>query len=404
MRLAVKPFLETPPDRVAIERQDLGQHADRFLHRIDDQTGDAGVDDLGHRAATEGEHRRAASHGFDHRQPERFRPVDREQQRPGLAQELALGALVDLADEFHARLVEQRFDLLAEIGFVDLVDLGGDLDGDSACARDADGAVGPLLGRDAAEECHIVAARMVVGLEQIGGYPVIHRGDEVRAGDRPSLRVGDRHQGHVAKADIERLEVGEVLPAVGRRHGPTSHVPKQRKVKLVDVEMQDVEILRIAADPVEHEHVVGDRVVDIGVETQRHRRAADQVGGGDRVPAGKQRHLVALPHQLIREVGYNSLGSAIKPRWHALDERTNLRNFHVSWLQQRPGTGRERGAARKVPSNRLTVTQAVPRGSSLRRRPRLTTGDLGTPRIRPGMLYGRVFPTAPCPAPPTWVR
>src|SRR5437868_1787571 len=122
------------------------------------------------------------------------------------------------------------------------------------------------------------------------------------------------------------------------------------------MEMQDIEILRITADPVEHEHVVGDRIVDIGVEPQCHRRATDQVGGGDRVPAGKQRHLVTLSHQFIREVGYNSLGSAIKSWWHALDERTNLRNFHVSWLQQRPGTGRERGAARKVPSNRLTVT------------------------------------------------
>ena len=164
--------------------------------------------------------------------------------------------------------------------------------------------------------------------------------------------------------------------------------------------MQDVEILRIAADPVEHEHVVGNRVVDIGVETQRHRRATDQVGGGDRVPAGKQRHLVALPDQLIREVGYNSLGSAIKPRWHALDERTNLRNFHVSRLQQRPGTGRERGAARKVPSNRRTVTAS---GLAVRRCSGWTTTvDNRPPSARPGS--GRASCTAafsrPLPAQP----
>ena len=209
-----KSFLETSADRTTIERQHLRQHPDRLLHRVDDHAGDPFVDDLGHRAATKGEHRRAAGHRLDHRQSERLRPVDREQQRSRLAQKFALRTFVDLADILHARLIEQRRDLLAEISFVDLVDLGSDLDRDSESARDPDRAIGPLLGRDAAEKGDVPAAWTIGGLEQVERKAVMHRGDEIGVGDRLALRVRDRHQRHIVEADVERLEVGKVLPPV----------------------------------------------------------------------------------------------------------------------------------------------------------------------------------------------
>ena len=55
------------------------------------------------------EPRRKASTGVPHAiasiidQPERFRPIDRKQQRQRLAEKFALVPLVDLADEFDAR-------------------------------------------------------------------------------------------------------------------------------------------------------------------------------------------------------------------------------------------------------------------------------------------------------------
>ena len=73
-----KPLLESLPHRAPIERERLGQHPDRLVHGADDQAGDAVVDDLGHGTATEGENRRAAGHGLDHRQSERLQPVDGE--------------------------------------------------------------------------------------------------------------------------------------------------------------------------------------------------------------------------------------------------------------------------------------------------------------------------------------
>ena len=90
------------------------------------------------------------------------------------------------------------------------------------------------------------------------------------------------------------------------------------------------------AYPVEHQHVIGDRVADIAVEAQCHGRAAHQLGSGDGVRAREQGHLVTQSDQFIREIGNNSLGPAIKPRRHALHKRRDLRNFHVFLLQ---GTG-----------------------------------------------------------------
>ena len=100
-------------------------------------------------------------------------------------------------------------------------------------------------------------------------------------------------------------------------------------MKLVDVEMQNVEFFRELTHPVEHQHVIGDRVTDVPVETQCCGRAAHELGSGDGVRACEQGHLVTQSDQLIREIGNNSLGPAIKPRRHALHKRRDLRNFHA---------------------------------------------------------------------------
>ena len=138
-----------------------------------------------------------------------------------------------------------------------------------------------------------------------------------------------RHQRHVSKPNIERLEVGKVLPAVNCCQRPIGHLVKQRKMKLIDMEMQDVKFFSEAAYPVEHQHVIGDRITDVPVETQCCGRAAHELGSGDEVRACEQGHLVTQSDQLIREIGNNSLCPAIKPRRHALHKRRNLRNFHV---------------------------------------------------------------------------
>ena len=155
-----KALFETLTHLFPIERNDARQRRDRLFHGFDDGAGDAVLDDLRHRAAAKSQDRRAAGHRLDHGEPERLRPVDREQQRLRVAQELRLLVVVDLADEFDAAAVEQRFDLGLEIGLVGAVHLGGDLERNAQRARDGDGAVGTFLRRDAAEKGEVAAARL----------------------------------------------------------------------------------------------------------------------------------------------------------------------------------------------------------------------------------------------------
>src|SRR5690606_29969276 len=166
--------------------------ADGLLDAVHHVAGYAVLDDLGNRAVPEGKHRRAAGHGLDHNEPERLGPVDREQQRARIAQEPALAALVDLADEFDAGLIQQRCNLALEIRLVDAVDLRRDLQ------RQADGAgygyraVDALLRRYATKEGEIAATSNQGRGEQVARDAVRHSRNEVGVGDRTPLCLGYR--------------------------------------------------------------------------------------------------------------------------------------------------------------------------------------------------------------------
>src|SRR5688572_10505128 len=73
-----------------------------------DKAGDAVVDDLRHRAGLEGNDGRAAGHGLDHDETERFWPIDGEQQRGRARQKLPFRFIIDLADELDLIPVDLR--------------------------------------------------------------------------------------------------------------------------------------------------------------------------------------------------------------------------------------------------------------------------------------------------------
>ena len=57
------------------------------------------VDNLRHGPAAHRDHRRPGGHRLDHRDPKRLGPVDREEVRVGVAQELVLLRVIDLPEE-----------------------------------------------------------------------------------------------------------------------------------------------------------------------------------------------------------------------------------------------------------------------------------------------------------------
>ena len=99
---------------------------------------------------------------------------------------------------------------------------------------------------------------------------------------------------------IDGVEVGKVEPPVQGRHALVGEVLKQRILQEIDVEMDHVELIGPAADGVEHHEVARDVIADAG-EPQPLRNARHERGRGLRIPARKQRDLVALGDQLLGE-------------------------------------------------------------------------------------------------------
>ncbi len=125
----------------------------------------------------------------------------------------------------------------------------------------------------------------------------------------------------------------QILTAVQGGDGAARDRSKQREMELIDMEMQDVEIAGLLAHAVEHQHVVGDRIADAGVEPQRLGHAGDEVGGGDRIAAREQCDLMAEVHQLFSQVGDDPLGAAIKPWRDAFHQGRNLRDLQFCTFQ-----------------------------------------------------------------------
>ena len=66
----------------------------------------------------------------------------------------------------------------------------------------------------------------------------------------------------------------KILAAVQCGHGPARMLVKNREMKLVDMEVQHVELRRHLPHLVEHEHVVRNDVTDFSVQPQCCRNAA----------------------------------------------------------------------------------------------------------------------------------
>src|SRR6516162_2555986 len=107
--LVIVPLRHQPGrdySRAAIKAIETGSVDPPIVNAVDDQAGDAVLDNLGHRATPKGDHRRPVGHRLDKRKAEWLRPIDRKQQRRRIAQECTFFAIADLADKVDPRILE----------------------------------------------------------------------------------------------------------------------------------------------------------------------------------------------------------------------------------------------------------------------------------------------------------
>src|SRR5207244_8480437 len=129
---------------------------------------------------------------------------------------------------------------------------------------------------------------------------------------RGALRIGDRDQRQLAELAVERGELGEVEAPVERGHARAAPAPREGEMRVVGVEVDDVERLDLTVNELELEHVRREGVNTTRVEPQRARARSDEPGARARVAARKQRDLVPLADELLREVGDDPLRPAVE--------------------------------------------------------------------------------------------
>ncbi len=236
--------------------------------------------------------------------------------------------VADLTDELDQRIVQQVLDLVVEIGPVGGVDLRGDLQLLAQALGDGDGAVRPLLGRDAAQERQI-AVRRFVELVDLGGHAVQHRARPVGEGQGLALVVRDRDQRILRPAAIDARQVLQVQAAVQGGQGLFRHVLEHRELDHVGVEMDDVEAMRLAANLVQHGHVGGQvRLQRRGVQADGLVAHDDQLGLGASVARGEQGDLVPKIDQGVGQMRHDAFCTAIEAWRNGFVQGRHLGDLH----------------------------------------------------------------------------
>ncbi len=191
-------------------------------------------------------------------------------------------------------------DLALEVFDVRAIHLGGDAQPLAGPAGDLDRPVDPLLRRDAPEKREVAPVSRALSNE-LRRKPMVD-GTHPRRLQERLLRIRDRYDGHVAELTVHGREVRQIQAPVERRDVRDSGPAGERKVQVVDVEVNDVELGRPLKDFLEEQHVVRQRVHAGAIEAQGPRRARHQTRGGHGVSAGEERDVVALRHELLGQV------------------------------------------------------------------------------------------------------
>src|SRR5579863_8409420 len=102
----------------------------------------------------------------------------------------------------------------------------------------------------------------------------------------------------------------QIKPAMKRGDEWRRLSGEQRKRKIIQVEMQNVEFACNSSDLLEHGHVKRVRIADRTIEPERARPDCFEPCRGDGIAAGKQRDIVTLRDKLLRQPRNHALGAA----------------------------------------------------------------------------------------------
>src|SRR5262245_49087730 len=99
---------------------------------------------------------------------------------------------------------------------------------------------------------------------------------------------------------------------------------EQRERVIVEMEMENVEVLRPVANVLQHHNVQGIGISDRPVETQGFWPHRFQLGRRMRIAAGKQRDVMTECHKFFGQPRDYPLGTSVEFWRNCFSQRTNL--------------------------------------------------------------------------------
>ena len=157
---------------------------------------------------------------------------------------------------------------------------------------------------------------------------VQHSTEPTYARQRPTLRVGDRHDGNVREQIIDLRKLLKVEPTVQGGDKGGRLPAEQRKWEVVDVKVQNVELIGSPVDQFQHPCIGRHPVPYARIEPDRLRPHRLELRRSNQSSAGEQGHVVTHTDQFFGEISDHPLGSAVQLRGNRFKQRRNLSDAH----------------------------------------------------------------------------
>src|SRR6476619_1614353 len=156
---------------------------------------------------------------------------------------------------------------------------------------------------------------------------MINRSDPLSLRQWTPLRMRNGDNRHIGKLVVNRRQIGQVEPAVQCGNVRKRSATREREVKIVDMEMNDVELVEALKDLLQQDDMMG-KGVHCLAQSQRSRRDWNQARGCLGIATGEKCNLFSQPHELFRQIRDNAFRSAVTVWRYAFIERSYLSDFH----------------------------------------------------------------------------
>src|SRR6266480_4669128 len=128
---------------------------------------------------------------------------------------------------------------------------------------------------------------------------MINRPDPLSLRQWAPLRMRNGDNRHIGKLVVNRRQIGQVESAVQGGNVRKRSATREREVKIVDMEMNDVELVKALKDLLQQDDMMGKGVYRLA-QSQRPWGDWNQVRGCLGIASGEKCNLFSLPHELFR--------------------------------------------------------------------------------------------------------